>query len=218
MQKAFIFDMDGVLVDGEALWEAGKPKVYLNYFGPEIAAQIGPTTGLSRDVIMQKAEALGAKFPHEDFLRDFHAVGDNVYSNAPLTAGIEKLGPVLKELGYRLGIVSSSPIKWMAEVIGRLPFADDLEVIISLHERDDLPHKPEPDGYIEAMRVLGARPVSTIILEDSNTGIAAARASNAFTIGFRQNLLPGYKQEGADVYAETIDDVISFVRQHAAHQ
>jgi len=51
----------------------------------------------------------------------------------------------------------------------------------------------------------------TIILEDSNPGIASAKAAGAFTIGLRQNLIDGYQQVGADAYANTIDEVIALV-------
>jgi len=48
-------------------------------------------------------------------------------------------------------------------------------------------------------------------LEDSNPGIASAKAAGAFTIGLRQNLIDGYQQVGADAYANTIDEVIALV-------
>ena len=83
--------------------------------------------------------------------------------------------------------------------------------MISLEERKDLAHKPSPAGYLEAIKTLGVTPESSIILKDSNAGIASAKASEAYTIGLKQNLVKGYNQEGADIYADTVEDVIKIV-------
>lgn len=63
------------------------------------------------------------------------------------------------------------------------------------------------------MRVLASTPDNTIILEDSNSGIKSARASGAYTIGLKQNLVDSYVQEGADDYAKTMTDVIELVKK-----
>ncbi len=95
----------------------------------------------------------------------------------------------------------------MQLVIDRLKFKDDLSIIISLDEREDLDHKPSPDGYLEAIKVLDTTPSSTIVLEDSNPGIAAAKAAGAYVVGLKLNLLPGYIQTGADMYVDKIDEI-----------
>lgn len=63
------------------------------------------------------------------------------------------------------------------------------------------------------MNILGSTPQTTIILEDSNHGISAAKAAGAYIIGFQENLVPGYQQKGADVYAKDINEVIELVEQ-----
>lgn len=120
----------------------------------------------------------------------------------------------LLNLDYHIGIVSGSPLSWITTVTKRLSFEDDIELVISLYDRHDLGNKPEPDGYVEAMHALRSTPATTIILEDSNSGIAAAKSSGAYTIGLKQNLVDGYIQNGADDYAETMIDVIELVRQN----
>lgn len=121
----------------------------------------------------------------------------------------------LKELNFRLGLVSSSPRKWIDYLLPRLSFSDKLEQIISLNERPDLKPKPEPDGYLEALDNLEADPQLSLILEDSNSGIQSAKASGAYVIAFRGNLVDGYSQKGADTYADTMDDVIKLVEAYS---
>lgn len=45
-------------------------------------------------------------------------------------------------------------------------------------------HKPEPDPYLFALRILGVKPSEAIVFEDSAVGIAAARAAGCHAIGY----------------------------------
>ncbi|MBW3538247.1 HAD family phosphatase [Candidatus Parcubacteria bacterium] len=176
MKKAFIFDLDGVLIDDEKIWETKKQKMYRDLFGDEITEKMGSTLGINMDGIYKLASTAGAKTDKESFLKAFYDLAQDIYQTAPIPVGLDKLATSLKELGYRMGIVSASPLDWITTVTKRLPFEEDIELIISLHERVDLKHKPAPDGYLEAIRILQASPKTTIILEDSNSGIKAAKS------------------------------------------
>ena len=60
-------------------------------------------------------------------------------------------------------------------MIAVLGLADAFDVVICAPE---LPRsKPHPDPYLEALRVLSLDPAQTLVIEDSATGIAAARAA-----------------------------------------
>lgn len=214
MNKAFIFDMDGVLIDNERAWVEHEKELFPRLFGEEIGHKIGQTTGLGLDAIYERAVALGYKTDREIYLKQWDESAKKIYDSTSLTKDINKLCEYLVSHDFKLGIVSASPLEWINWVIERLDFKDKLEVIISLDERRDLKHKPAPDGYQEAMKLLGATPETTIILEDSNTGIAAAKAAGAYVIGFSGNLVDGYKQEGADVYAKNVEEVLEIVKIH----
>jgi HAD superfamily hydrolase (TIGR01509 family) len=211
MNKAFIFDMDGVLLDTENYRLAHDKVFFKELFGEKIAEELGLPIGLSIHSIYVKAVALGFQMPEEEYVKRHDEQAKNIYPNIPLTQNMEKLVDKLVSLHYRLGLVSSSRQNWIELVLDRLSFRDQFQVIISLNDRPDLAPKPNPDGYLEAMKQLGASPKTSIILEDSNTGIKAAKASGALTIGFRQNLIPGYEQVGADHSANNVDDVIRIV-------
>lgn len=213
MSKAFIFDLDGVLINDELIWESKKQVLYGQLFGPEVRKKLGSTLGINMDGIYARAVAAGATVDKRRVLDEFYELADNIYRTAPIPEGMDELVKVLLSLNYRLGIVSASPLSWITTVTKRLSIEDDIELIISLHERPDLKHKPEPDGYIEAMQALEASADRTIILEDSNSGIESAKASGAYTIELKQNLVDGYKQKGADDYAETMADVIDLIKQ-----
>ncbi len=212
MVKAFIFDVDGVIIDTEPMWDKVKTEIYVSLFGKDIFHKLGSTIGLSMDVISEKASELGSSITSEELRNAFFKHSNLIYNTAPLTPGIDLLGKTLIDFGYSIGAVSASPKEWIDIAINRLSFKNDFKLVLSLDKRSDLPHKPAPDGYLEAIRMLGSTPQSTIILEDSNAGIASAKAAGAFVIGLRENLVEGQSQNGADIYADNINEVISIIK------
>ncbi len=213
MNKAFLFDLDGVIIDDEKIWEEKKRHLYRDFFGEEVSARLGSTSGVSMEEIYNRATAAGAQVDKGELLDEFFRIATTIYRTAPISLGLDVLVAELRSLNYAIGVVSSSPMAWITSATKRLTFENDIELIISCYDRDDIRHKPAPDGYIEAMKALKATPQNTVALEDSNTGIASAKASGVYTIGLKQNLIPGYVQKGADVYADSMVDVISLVRK-----
>lgn len=205
--------MDGVLVDSEKAWFEYENDFLDRFLGKEISTQIGDTIGMSVRTVYEKATELGFKMSREEFQRLYDLTAFSVYDRAHITPNVNRLGNYLIDNGYKLGLVSSSATSWIEKVLPRISFGQKFESIISINERLDLKPKPDPDGYLETMRALGSGKSSTIILEDSNSGIAAGKASGAFTIGFQGNLVDGYKQTGGDAYAKTVDDILQIVKK-----
>ena len=212
MNKAFIFDMDGVLINNEPIWEIEKAVLFPQLFGNTIYKELGPMIGSNMEAIHQRSLQLGSSVSLSAVLNAFWDKAPEVYRNAPLTPGLQELKDELIRLDFHIGIVSASPQEWIDIVFDRLNWkSSDFKIVLSLHDRADIAHKPSPDGYIHAMKQLAATPNTTIILEDSNPGIQAAKVSGAKVIGFRENLTEGYIQTGADMYAENVEDVIKIV-------
>lgn len=211
MNKSFIFDLDGVLINNEPVWEESKKEIYIELFGEDIFSKMGSTVGLDMHTIYRKAVSLGATVPEQSLLDAFYKHAKPIYGTVPITEGIEELGKILVSNNYIIGVVSASPLEWINLVIDRLSFTNHIKKVLSLEERDDLPHKPAPDGYLEAIRELNSKPSHTIILEDSNAGIQSAKSAGAYVIGLKQNLVPGYVQRNADVYIDSVKEAINIV-------
>ena len=212
MNKAFIFDMDGVIVDSERAWVKFESDFLNKLLGKELSQQVGETIGVTVNVVYDRVKALGFRMSREDFQKAYNKAAFHVYDKATISLGIEELASFLISNNFKLGLLSSSARSWIGKVLPRLTFRSSFESVISLNERLYLKPKPSPDGYIETMNNLGSSPKSTIILEDSNTGIKAAKASGAFTIAFSGNLVPGYKQAEADSHANTMQEVIGIIK------
>jgi HAD superfamily hydrolase (TIGR01509 family) len=213
MYNAFIFDMDGVIIDTERTWGLYEKELQENLYGKEIAEKIGSTVGIAPAVTYDLAVSYGFSMDREVFFDHCYKLAEIIYKKAPITKDFEKLIAKLVTLDCKIGLVSASPQSWIDLALAKTPVSNKFDYILSLHEREDLQHKPAPDGYLEAMRELGSNPAHTIILEDSNRGIQSAKASGAFTIGFRQFLVAEYQQTGADVYADTMEDVIKIAAE-----
>lgn len=216
MRSAFLFDIDGTLLDSERAWSDSGIDVVASTFGPEIAREVGDQVGLDISEAYDRAIALGGHADKAAYLRNYDEAAREVYRRAQFTEGLDRLAAFITERDMPVGLVTNSPLQWIEHVPERLPFAARIGCVISLPARPDLRPKPAPDGYIEALRVLGADAAASFVLEDSNTGIAAATAARIFTIGFRAHLLPGYEQTGADAYADSVEDVIRIVSGRTA--
>lgn len=216
MSRAFIFDMDGVITDTERMWRkicGSNPLVGL--FGEEIARKIGDLAGMSVNTVYEKAIAHGASMDYGEYLKRYDEKAALVYSEVSITEGIEELVEKLISWKFELGLVSSARGKWIDYVLSRLSFRDKFRYVVSINDRPDLKPKPDPAGYLEALKQLKADPKLSIVLEDSNSGIQAAKAAGVHVVAFRGNLVEGYQQRGADAYADTMKDVIKLVELFA---
>jgi HAD superfamily hydrolase (TIGR01509 family) len=83
-----------------------------------------------------------------------------------------------------LGLASNSPRYLVDAALQSAGFADAFEAIVS---SDDVAHhKPAPDLYLLACERLGVTPADALALEDTASGIAAAKAAGLTCIAVPQ--------------------------------
>lgn len=213
MTKAFIFDMDGVLIASIANWKKYVQEVWPELVGPEVAAVCRVPVGQTPISVYNEAVKHGAKVPKDVFLQKFDEIAKKVYDESHFTGGIDELGAYLVDKNYKLGLISSSPKAWMDTVVQRLSFGDKIETLVSINDTPHLLPKPHPGSYLEIMANMGVKSASVIVLEDSNSGIQAAKSAGIYTIGLTANLMPDYTQHGADAYANSIEEIIQIVEE-----
>lgn len=213
MKKACIFDFDGVIVDSESEWEIVFPDIAKKLYGDSIAKHLANVSGLSMDSLHKIAITHGSTVPITDLFEACDKAAQDVYIRATQTEGITSLLDTLQSLNYLLAIVSASPRSWLDIALKQLEHADAFTLIISLQDRSDLAHKPDPAGYIEAMKLLGVTSENTMIIEDSNTGMQAAHASGAYCIGLTQNHPEGYIIKNADIIVNEATDIIEIAKK-----
>lgn len=212
MNKAFIFDMDGVIINSEAVWAKYEKDFLIEMVGQEIFEKIKDhTIGSTTSVIYDLAYKAGLNMEKKEFLKRYDEQAKIIYSLSAPTNDINKLLQKLKDLNFRIGLVSASFPEWIEIVLEKIRNNHLFEYVLSLEERNDLRPKPHPDGFLEAIEKLGSTPKKTIILEDSNKGLLAAKASGAFTICLREHLPDGHISEKADMAIENLKTLITFL-------
>lgn len=208
MTKAFIFDMDGVVVDSESVWARYEPKFFPALVGKNIYMQMkDKILGSTVTKVYELVCSHGLQMDKNKFVEVYDSYAKIVYKEAKITRGLERLIEKLIDMDFKLALVSSSRQLWIDLTLAKLKkTADKFELVLSLNDKG-IATKPSPDGYRETMRVLGVKPNTTIILEDSQRGIDAAKASRAFVICLTENVVAGNVPKGADMYVETIKDL-----------
>jgi HAD superfamily hydrolase (TIGR01509 family) len=211
-QKAFVFDMDGVMINSDNHWLKRAPVFYRSFFGDKIGQFItNKTFGKNLDAIFKMAVKQGFKGKKEDFIKGMDKLAKGIYTKAEITSGLEAVIDKLKNKNYKIGLVSASPHGWIKKTLKRISNSNKIDSVLSLDRHGELRHKPEPDGYLYIMKQLKVYPQNTFILEDSNIGIKAAKASGAKVICLKEYLSKNYKSVGADIYVNNLQELNYFI-------
>lgn len=175
MNKAIVFDMDGVILDTEILvlscWDRiGKENNIKNT--REVCKKCIGTTYTRTTEIFK--ENYGQDFPFEEYSKEvsklFHEMSDN--EGIPLKKGVKELLEYLKENNYKIGLASSTMIKYVTKELKDAGVYDYFDIVVG---GDMLKKsKPEPDIYLLACEKLNVDPKETFAVEDSFNGIISA--------------------------------------------
>ncbi|MGB7588710.1 MAG: HAD family phosphatase [Solirubrobacterales bacterium] len=209
LPDAVVFDNDGLLLDTESVWTRAEADLFERR-GREF------TPEHKRDLVGTSAEVAGATLERqlEEHGRAADLIAElNELVIAELEHGVEAMvgaRELLQKLSTRgtpIGLVSNSPLRFVLRSLEIAGFQGRFEVVLSAHEVAS--PKPSPDPYLEACRRLRVRPgPSVVALEDSPTGVAAARAAGLTVIGVPS--LAGVALEEAHHIAESLlDEVVS---------
>jgi HAD superfamily hydrolase (TIGR01509 family) len=198
---AVLFDNDGLTLDTEGAWTRAESALFARYGQTFTIEHKRSLLGTSPVESATKLEAMlgrpGAQLSAELYELALEEVGAGV---EPMPGAVALLD-ALAQAGVPVALVSNSRRGFVERGLRTSGLADAFAVIVS---SEDVPRpKPAPDAYLAAAAALGAEPSDCAVLEDSPTGLAAARAAGALTIGIPS--LPGVVLE-ADVIGASLED------------
>ena len=182
-QFAAVFDMDGLLVDTEPIWHESEHEVFQQLNLPITPEMCQQTAGLRID---QVAAHWYEKYPWER--RTIHQVADDivdkviekVQDRGTLMPGVAHAVNAVKQLGWKIGLASSSPMRLINVIVNHFGMTTFFEVLHS-GEVETL-GKPHPATYLSAAKRLGVPPTKCLALEDSFYGLIAATAARMKTV------------------------------------
>jgi sugar-phosphatase len=183
VQCAAIFDMDGLLIDSEPLWQQAEREVFGSVGVRITPEQAEVTMGLRTD------EVTAYWYARQPWTgRSLADVENAVIARvAQLIAtqgepkpGVDHALDFFARRRYRIGLASNSPELLIDAVLRRLAIGRHFAALCSsVHEARG---KPDPAVYLTAAAKLGVSPSHCVVLEDSAPGVRAAKAAGMIVI------------------------------------
>ena len=207
-----IFDCDGVLVDSERLAVRVEARLLAELGWPITEAEILERfVGRSDRYMLGEIErALGRPVPdwHDRYQQELHcAFRDEL-------AAVDGIEEALDELTVPTCVASSGTHEKMQVTLGLTGLFDRFAGrIFSATEVER--GKPEPDLFLYAAERSGVAPGRCIVVEDSRSGIEAARAAGMRSLGYAGGLTPPDWLEGPGtvVFDDMVDlaDLVALI-------
>ena len=187
--QSVFFDLDGTLIDSvpayftlmAAMFDAvGLPRA------PKTLAAEFLTDGSS---VLEKMIPVEMSHRKDELIEQLLLVGREMSTEMfrhkiDLIPGVERLFPLLRARGIRIGVVTSTDRRNIGRklaLLERKGLADFLEVVIAT---EDAPlKKPAPDPLLEGARRLRVPAGRCIYVGDSRVDIRAGRAAGMMTVG-----------------------------------
>lgn len=215
MIRNIVFDMDGVLIDSEALildaWKevAAKEKIAdiehtllqcIGITAPETRALFFRTYG--DDFPFEKNEKMASEIFHKR-IRE---------KGLPVKPGVYELFAWLKENHFQIGLASSTREEVVRREMESIGLLDYFHVLVC---GDMVSHsKPHPEIYLKSCQLLGADPSECYAVEDSPNGIRAA-----YRAGMKPLMVPDLIAPDAEIKQllfrefKSLLEVRSFLRE-----
>jgi len=179
--SAVFFDMDGLLVDSEPLWLESETEMMAQYGYQWLESDQATCLGGPLDRVGNYMSSLidGKRDGHSLMLEIVERMVQKFKGELPYMPGAIELISDLRASGVELTLVSASPRSLVDAVLGSFetnPF------VRSISSNDVKVSKPDPEGYLLAASSGGHEITNCLVLEDSLTGVTAAKASGAWVL------------------------------------
>ncbi len=183
--KAVIFDLNGVIIDDESLHERAFKEV-IGECGVRLSHDdyIRCFAGRTDEAgVVEYQEHLGGRSLGNTYkiVQWKQAVYQNLFQNEALAYPyVSKTIEAVARSGMKLAVVTGAPRREADAVFNKLSIKVTFDAIIS--SEDVAMGKPHPEGYLLAAETLNVTPEECIVIEDSPSGIDAAKKAGMFCI------------------------------------
>ena len=181
-----LFDLDGTLLNSDAIHEA----VFRDMW-TERGLEMGPEFYMAHVHGRLNTDIFAEFLPDEPDPQGLSDAKEAAFRERlprpyPAMAGSEQLLQLAKARGWSMAVVTNAMRLNAEAMLGAIGLRAYFETIVIGEECAK--GKPDPEPYTEAMRQLNTPAQACIAFEDSPTGVQAARASGAYTVGIRSSL------------------------------
>lgn len=196
-KKAVIFDMDGVLVDSEKFWKQAEYEIFS-------ALGVGITEEWSLLTQSMTTKEV-TKFWYEKFPWKNRKLFDveqlvidrviNLIQNTECCIpGIKAFIEDLKKQEFKIGLATNSPELIIPVVLEKTNTTDLFDVLSSADF--EIEGKPNPAIYLTTAKKLNVLPHECLVIEDSVSGVEAAKKAGMTVVGLAIN---SHKQQLSEI-------------------
>jgi HAD superfamily hydrolase (TIGR01509 family) len=194
---AVVFDLDGVIVDSEQVWDDVRELYVRENGGTYTGAATRDMMGMSSpEWSRYMAETLGVPGTPEEINAAIVARMLERYGEAPplIPGAVEAVRRCAGR--WPLAVASSSNPELIEVVLDTAGLHDVIPIVVSSQEVAR--GKPAPDVYLEAARRLDAEPRRCAAVEDSHNGIRSAKAAGMRVVAIPNPHFPPQAEALAD--------------------
>lgn len=193
--SAVVFDMDGTLLDTEAVFRDIVFDV-CGELGFEMTEAVHLSiVGTSHETTNELlVEAYGVSFPYELFNEQCRTMmHERLAETVPVKAGVHEMLAELKARNIPAAVATSSRAPHAFGHLGRAGLLERFDAVVT---RDDVTNpKPHPEPYLTAAGRIGVNPMQCLAVEDSHAGVRAAHAAGMQTVMVPDLLRPSTEIE-----------------------
>lgn len=172
---AIVFDLDGVLVDSERVWDSVRQQLVAERGGRWTPEATTAMQGMSTPEWAAYLGSLGAAGTPEELARAVvGAMADRYREHVPLLPGAAAAVTTLAGR-WPLAVASSSPPELIEAVLAAAGLAAEFRAVVSSEQVER--GKPAPDVYLAAAERLDVPPRDCVAVEDSANGLRSAAAA-----------------------------------------
>lgn len=213
--RAVIFDLDGVLADSEPWWnqiDAQLLKEYgeRNYHGQYHREVLGVSYPIAIEFYKR---AFNMSAPTEEMMKRRGEIATEFFADrVGLFPHVREVLEQLQRVPVRLALATSSVGASARPFLDRHQLTEFFEVIVTGDEIER--GKPAPDIYLHTAEKLGMETNVCLVVEDSLSGIAAAKAARmcVAAIPDRRFVDPGEYEKEADYLLNDLSEIQAVLR------
>lgn len=184
LPKAFIFDMDGTMINSEPYMQKARANLFAQ-FGVPLSYEQNIRTGTHKSIYwsdLKNTYSIPLSVDELITLEQDEAAELMKRENATPANGLIELLEFAKASGIKVGCASSSIKSYVITLMKHLKIDGYFSAIVG--GDDDIEHKPAPQPYLTVCASLGVEPKESVAFEDSYLGSLSPVNAGIPCVGF----------------------------------
>ena len=214
--QAVIFDMDGVIIDSEALWRQAQIDALAQWGA---AASVEECETLTKGKRLDDIARTWCRYcqlelaPQRLEAAILQRITGLIAAEGEPMRGVHEALRYFRHTGYKIALATSSSRQVIAAVLNKLSLWHYFDVICSAD--DEAQGKPHPAVYLTTLDKLNLDASRCLVIEDSFNGFSAARAAGIATIVIAEDSQHARFQAAAGRY-QTLPELLEALNAEPA--